>query len=150
MPRIAFTVESDVPPKRVLAAATDFTERRPDIWPNLSRKFYKVHERGDTWAEVTEGTEIMGGIWARERYDWSSPGVVRGTVMDSNVFKSGIWELRVEPNGRGGSRVSILNDRKPKGKGKVAALMMTFVGERLLTKHLEQTLAILEQQPDET
>jgi hypothetical protein len=65
MPRIAFTVESDVPPERVLAAATDFTER------------------------------------------------------------------------------------KPTGNGKGSALLMRFVGKRLLTKHLEQTLAILERQPEQ-
>jgi hypothetical protein len=144
MPRIEFTVESDVPPERVLAAATDFTERRPEIWPNVSRKYYKVHDQGDTWAEVTEGSEVMGGIWARERYDWSTPGLVRGTVIDSNIFAGGIWELRAEPNGRGGSRVTIVNDRKPKGKGKVSALMMRFVGKGLLTRHLQRTLAILE------
>jgi hypothetical protein len=40
--RVEFTVESDLPPERVLAAATDFSERRPDLWPNLSRRFYKV------------------------------------------------------------------------------------------------------------
>src|SRR5438309_11245818 len=98
MPRIEFTVEGKVPPERGAAAATDFSERRPDLWPNISRRYYEVHDRGDTWAEVTEGSDVMGGIWARERYDWSTPGLVRGTVLDSNVFARGIWELRVEPN----------------------------------------------------
>lgn len=150
MPKISFTVESSLPPERVLAAATDFTERRPDIWPNVSRRFYKVHDRGDTWAEVTEGSDMLGGIWARERYDWSTPGLVRGTVLDSNIFEGGVWELRVEPNGSGGSRISVLNDRRPKGKGKVAALMMSLVGKRILSGHLKKTLAIIEQQPEQS
>ena len=89
MPRIEFTVDSNVPPDRVLAAAADFSERRPDLWPNISRRRYTVHERGDTWAQVTEGSDVMGGIWARERYDWSTPGTVRATVVDSNVFAGG-------------------------------------------------------------
>jgi len=147
VPRIEFTLDSDVPPDRVLAAAADFSERRPDLWPNLSRRYYKVHERGDTWAEATEGSDVMGGIWARERYDWSTPGTVRATVVDSNVFAGGTWELGSESNGRVGSRIHVVNDRRPKGKGRVAAVMMTFMGKRLLTKHLQQTLAILEAQP---
>jgi hypothetical protein len=31
VPRIEYTTESDLPPERVLAAASDFSERRPDI-----------------------------------------------------------------------------------------------------------------------
>ncbi len=147
MPRIQIAVDSTVPPERVLAAAADFTDRRPDLWPNVSRRYYKVHEQGDDWAVATEGSDVMGGIWARERYDWSTPGVVRATVLDSNVFKSGTWELRAEPTGTGGSRIHLDNNRRPKGKGKVAALMMSVVGKKLLTSHLQQTLAILEKEP---
>ena len=147
MPRIEFTLDSDVAPERVLAAAADFSDRRPELWPNLSRRYYKVHERGDTWAEATEGSDVMGGIWARERYDWSTPGTARATVVDSNVFAGGTWELRAEPNDRGGSRIHVLNDRRPKGKGRVAAVMMTFMGNQLLRKQLERTVAILEGQP---
>jgi Polyketide cyclase / dehydrase and lipid transport len=147
VPRIEFTVDSNVAPERVLAAAADFSDRRPELWPNISRRYYKVHERGDTWAEATEGSDLMGGIWARERYDWSTPGAVHATVVDSNVFAGGTWELRAEPNGRGGSRIQVVNDRRPKGKGRVAAVMMTFTGKQLLRKQLGRTLAILEGQP---
>jgi hypothetical protein len=31
--------------------------------------------------------------------------------------------------------------------GRIAAAMMTLVGKRILTQHLQKTLAILEQQP---
>ena len=47
MPRIEFTVASELPPERIMAAATDFSDRRPDLWPNISRRFYKVHDKGE-------------------------------------------------------------------------------------------------------
>lgn len=145
MPRITFSVESTLPPDRVLAAATDFTDARPDIWPNISRKYYAVHDRGDDWAEVTEGTQVMGGVWARERYDWSTPGVVRATVVESNVFSGGTWEMRVEPSGSGGSTIHVVSHRRPRGRGRIAAVFMTLGGKRFLTKSLEKTLAIVEE-----
>jgi polyketide cyclase/dehydrase/lipid transport protein len=148
VPRIEFTVESPLPPERIIAAAADFSDRRPEIWPNISRRYYEVHERGDTWAEATEGSDVMGGIWARERYDWSTPGVVRATVLDSNIFAGGTWELHAASNGAGGSRITVINDRRPKGKGKVSAVLMTVIGKRLLSAHLRKTLAILEREPD--
>jgi hypothetical protein len=147
MPRIELTMESSVPPERVLAAAADFSDRRPELWPNVSRRYYEVHEQGDGWAVATEGSDVMGGIWARERYDWSTPGVVRATVLDSNVFASGTWELRAEPNGEGGCRIRVVNDRRPKGKGRIAAVMMSLVGKKVLASHLQKTLAILEREP---
>ena len=148
MPRIQFTVESDVPPERVMAAATDFSDRRPDIWPNISRRFYEVHDQGENWCECTEGSDVAGGIWARERYEWSGDSI-RGTVLDSNIFKSGTWELRVAPGGKGGSSVTVVNDRKPKGKGFMFAPMMMLRGDKLLAGHLRKTLELLRQQPDD-
>ena len=146
MPRIEYTVESDVPAERVWAAATDFSERRPDWWPNLSRKFYVVHAQGEGWAECTEGTDAPGGgVWARERYEWSGNRIT-GTPQESNVFRSGTWVMTVDPLPDGGSRVHVVNHRQPKGKGYVAVAFMTFFGKRMLTKHLHQTLAILRQE----
>ena len=32
------------------------------------------------------------------RYDWSHRGLVKGTVVDSNIFKPGsTWEIRATP-----------------------------------------------------
>ena len=56
-----------------------------------------MHDRGDTWADVTEGTDA-GGIWQRYRYDWSDPQLVKLTVTDSNAFGPGsYWEYRLTP-----------------------------------------------------
>nr|MBA2254267.1 hypothetical protein [Chloroflexota bacterium] len=56
--------DGEVSAERFVAALTDFIERRPELWPNLDAKFYRLLERGDTWAEVTEGTDVLGGVWA--------------------------------------------------------------------------------------
>jgi hypothetical protein len=141
--RIQFSVETDVPPERVLDAARDFSERRPDLWPGISRRFYKVHEMGDGWSECTEGSDIAGGIWARERYEWSGNSI-RGTVLESNVFRNGTWELQADPRPAGGSTVTVINDRRPKGKGLLFAPVMMFRGRKILADNLRKTLEILE------
>jgi len=146
MPRIEFSVETDLPPERVMAAATDFSDRRPDLWPNVSRRFYEVHDQGEGWCECTEGSDLAGGIWARERYEWT-PNSIRATVVDSNIFKDGTWELRVDPAGAGGSRVTVVNARTPKGKGLLFAPMMMLTGKKMLAGHLRKTLDLVERQP---
>jgi hypothetical protein len=98
---------------------------------------------------VIEGSKTFGGIEARESYDWSSSGVVRSRVIESNVFASGSWwELRVEPDGGGGSRVEWTSHRIPRGlKGHLLTATMRLVGARYLTGYLRQTLAALEDPP---
>ena len=52
-----------------------------------SRGALRVHDHGETTADVTEGTPAGIGInWERCRYDWSEPGRVIATVIDSNVY----------------------------------------------------------------
>jgi uncharacterized protein YndB with AHSA1/START domain len=148
VPRIEYTVESDVPAERVWAAITDFSARRPDWWPNLSRKFYALHEQGENWADCTEGTDGPGGgVWARERYEWSGNRIT-ATPIESNIFRPGVgtWEMTVEALPSGGSRVHVLNHRQPKGIGYIAFAFMTLFGKRLLTKQMRQALDILRSQ----
>src|ERR671910_2738686 len=97
MPRVHVTDHTSAPPERVLAAARDFSERRAQMWPDVHVEHLTVHDIGDTYADVTEGNPwpILGVVWERLRYDWSQPGTVKGTVVDSNLFKPGSsWELR--------------------------------------------------------
>ncbi len=141
MPRIEYSVDTDLAPERVMAAITDFSGRRPDLWPNISRTFWKLHDRGDNWAECTEGSDVAGGIWARERYEWTADRIV-GTVQSSNVFASGTWTMTVEPRPHG-SHITVVSDRRPKGKGLLFAPMMLLNGKRMLTGHLLKTLEIV-------
>ena len=89
MAKVHYEADGPIPAERFIAALTDFGERRPELWPNLDAKYYQLHELGDTWAEVTEGTDVLGGVWARERYDWSEPGLVRLRLVDAMDFRPG-------------------------------------------------------------
>jgi hypothetical protein len=148
MPKLNYGTDMSTGPEPILAAAIDFTERRPEYWPNLSRKFYRVHEIGDRTADVTEGSDSMGGIWTRERYEWSQPGVVRATVQDSNVFrKGGVWELRATPKNGGGTRIEVVNHRQAKGlRGHILGALLQLTNGKPLAQSLAKTVAKVEQQ----
>jgi hypothetical protein len=77
-----------------------------------------IHDRGATWAEVTEGNPwSIGLVWERLRYDWSQPGSVDGVVVDSNLFKPGsTWKIRATPAG-GRSQVEIIAVRHLRSRG---------------------------------
>jgi hypothetical protein len=84
-------------PEQVLAALTDFGPDRAKVWRETSHPaVYRVHHLGSTEAEVTEG---VPSTWSRERYDWSTPGVVVLTQLDSNVARNGLIRYRIEPDG---------------------------------------------------
>src|SRR5437667_4228143 len=98
-------LEATSPPEQMLAAATDFSERRPDFWPTITRNRYRVFSVGDHTAETEEGT---APVRHRCRYGWTDDGVVRATTVDATVMATGtIWELRVRPRDGGGSNVHI-------------------------------------------
>ena len=113
MPRVEIDIESSASPASVIAALTNFTERRPELWPGLNPKKYRVYEVGDTWADVQEGNN--DAIWARERYDWSTPGTVRWTVQESSFSTTGDFvEAVVGEKPGGGSRIHLTWSRHGK------------------------------------
>ena len=148
MVEVRFEVETPLSPQQVRDAATDFSERRPQIWAGIDPTRFTVHALGDTTAEVTEGGREFGGIWARERYDWSDPHLVVARVLDSNIFRSGSrWELRVRPVLAGGSRVEWASLRQPSSlKGRLVVLVLRVAGRPLLRGYLQKTLSKLEHQ----
>jgi hypothetical protein len=112
--RIEFTVRADAPANAIRAALLDFSERRPELWPGLPPDQYEVYEVADTWAEIREG--YRGPIWVREHYDWSVPGTVRFTVVDSGFAKSGGHVVvEIEPAAGDGSTLHIVWIRQGKG-----------------------------------
>jgi hypothetical protein len=88
------------------------------MWPDVHVEHLHVHEVGSDYAVVTEGNPWpIGLVWEKLRYDWSGSDALRGTVMDSNLFKPGsTWELWATPEG-GGSRVEIRAVRNLRGRG---------------------------------
>jgi len=139
MPHVIVDVDSDVPAERVLAAATDFSERRPELWPNISRDFWRLHDEGVDWAEATEGSPA---VWARERYEWAGDRVV-GTTQESNVWRpGGTWTLTARPRD-GGSHIRIDLDRRFKGRGWIFYPMVMLFGRRMFERNVEKTLNVL-------
>ena len=105
----------------------------------------RVHGRGDTWAEVTEGSNA-GGVWQRMRYDWSTPGEVRLDVLDSNAFGPGSrWTYRVTPAADGGTDIDLSIVRVPNTtKGRVLDLLLRLGGGLFFARDLRRTVQKLE------
>lgn len=144
MARIQFEVESPLEPRVVLGALVDFSERRPQLWPAIDPNVYRVHEASQFSALVTEGTDVMGGIWATELYEWNGSGTVRATIQESNYWHpGGTWELAAAPRKGGGSTLTVTRDRRGKNlKARAFELMMRFMGARILAKELLKAPAI--------
>ena len=145
---IRVVAKTSSPPERVLCAGHDFSERRADVWPNVTPKHLEVHERGETFADVTEGTWVVGLFWERSRYDWSQAGLVKATVIDSSVFEPGsTWELHATPCD-GGSEVEIVLHRgfRPGPKGRIASAVHHTAGKWVWGWFLRRALAAIEKQ----
>jgi hypothetical protein len=144
MARIEFQVQTPVEPGAVLAALIDFSERRPELWPAIDPKVYRVHEVASSSALVTEGTAIMGGIWATELYEWDGNGAVRATIHESNLWHpGGTWELNATAREGGGSILKVTRDRRAKNaKARMLETMMKLAGARVLAKELLKAPAV--------
>jgi len=135
-------------PQRVLEAARDFSERRADVWPNVRKRHITVHASGEDFAEVTEGTWVVGLFWERNRYDWSRPGTVKATVIDSSIFEPGsTCELRATARD-GGSQVQLILHRgfRSGPKGRIASTVHHTVGTWVWRWFLRSALAAVEKQ----
>ena len=142
MAHIHYGADGAIPAARFIGALTDFGPRRPELWPGLDAKFYTVHEVGDTWADVTEGTDVLGGVWGREHYDWSEPGLVRLRLIDSNDFRSGtVIDYRVTDRPEGGCHVSVDFQRiATTVRGKLVGLVVQLTGSRRFAAELREAL----------
>jgi hypothetical protein len=137
MPRIEFDLSTDVAPDRFIGALTDFSPARAEVWPNVDAQHLKVHDVGPDWADVTEGSSFAGGVWERNRYDWSTPGTVRIETTESNTWRPGsFWLYQVEPG-----RIQVTVDRRPATlRGRVVAFLLVIAGRRALKSATEQVL----------
>jgi len=142
-----FTIETTVPPRRLLTAATDFSERRPDLWPNITRERYHVFSVGDHTADVEEGSFP---VRHRYRYEWTDDGIVRAITTEASVMTTGsVWEMRVRPREDGGSLVHVHVEMSFKGAVRpLGRLVMRLNGGAAATyrKWLMKTINVLEQE----
>lgn len=127
------TVDSDVSPELIRTALLDFGEDRPDIWPTLDPKTFRVHWVDETTAEVTEGSPFPK-VWSRERYDWSEPTTISWTAVESNFCTPGSHvSMDIVTNGHGGSRVGVTWDRTAANlRGRISLSVVSIGGNRLL------------------
>jgi hypothetical protein len=133
------------PPDRFVAALVDFGPARAEVWANSDPQHLVVHDRGDTWADVTEGS-VTGGVWQRLRYDWSAPGVVTLDVLESNTFGPGSrWTYRLESDGAGGSDIDLTVVRVPcSARGRLLDVVLTLGGSSFYSRDLRRTVRRLE------
>jgi hypothetical protein len=125
-------LDTPLPPEAVREALVDFSPRREVIWKETcDPAVYRVHAVGDSWAEVTEG---IRGAWSRERYDWSEPGVVMLTQLDSNIAEPvGTIRYTITERDGGGARVLCERYRRFRGlNGRMRGTFMLLLGPRLL------------------
>ncbi|MFB8179469.1 hypothetical protein ACFC8N_26270 [Streptomyces sp. NPDC055966] len=130
---VRFHLVSTLGPKDVLEVLTDFRPSRAGTWPTIDAEHFQVHELGDTWAEVTEGTTAA---WERARYEWKPGGdTVTITTLDSKLFGAGGgWVFRMTPEGEG-TRVDVELTRQPSTlKGKVLAALLPVAAPSSLRK----------------
>ena len=141
MAHVRYAADGMVAADRVIAALTDFSERRPVIWPGLSPNLYQVHAVAETTADVTEGTDVLGGIWAREHYDWSRPGVVTLRCTQSPFFRSGTtttWRVSPTPSG---CHVAVELHRIAKSpRGLLVGMLVQLMGARRFSTELRTAL----------
>jgi hypothetical protein len=140
LPVLHVSVTSPLPPREALQRLTDFSPARAKNWPGVNDNTLIVHGKGDSWAEVTEGTKIA---WERERYTWdAAAGTVSAVTLNSNIWGPGSgWNYTIMPEGTG-SRVEVTAVRKGYGiKGKLVGAVLSLIGKRLLTSSTTAALA---------
>ena len=131
--RFEFDFHTRATPAQVVELLTDFSPDRPKRWPALSPTWFEVYSVGTTEADVREGQD-KPVIWAREHYDWSAPGTVTWTVVESNALAPGSTvSLTVKASSDGGSDVHGVWDRTAANTtARMVVIMMKFAGPKIL------------------
>ena len=130
-------------PEQFIAGLTDFGPGRSKLFGNSADEYLKVHRRGFTDADVTEGS---GGIWERLHYDWSDPNRVVMKTIDSNLWggASGhTYTFTRRPDGRTDLDAVVVREGK-NIKGRVLALVVGTIGKRVLTTAFDNTVKAIE------
>lgn len=137
--RVEFDFHTRATPDDVVELLTDFSPDRPKRWPALSERWYEVYDVGVSTADVREGQE-KPTLWARETYDWSTPGTVTWTVTDSSDLAPGSFvTLVASTSPDGGSDVHGTWERSAKSfKAKAILMMMSVAGRKMLRDYFRK------------
>ena len=143
MPTITLTQHTTATPEQFVAGLTDFGPGRAELFPNSADESLVVHEKRDTFADVTEGS---GGIWERLHYDWSDLGHVVLRTVDSNVWggRSGhTYTFSRQADGTTIVRAEVVREGK-NFKGKLLGLSLGLLGPKVLGGALARTVKAIE------
>ena len=130
-------------PEQFLAALIDFGPGRSKLFGNSADDYLKVHHRGPSDADVTEGS---GGIWERLHYDWSDRSRVIMKTTDSNIWggESGhVYTFTRRPDGKTDLDAVVVRDGK-NIKGRALGFVLGIFGERVLGRELAKTVKAIE------
>ena len=130
-------------PEQFIAGLTDFGPGRSKLFGNSADEYLKVHRRGRSEADVTEGS---GGIWERLHYDWSDPNHVVLKTTDSNVWggASGhTYTFVRQPDGKTDIDVIVVRDGKNL-KGRILGVVLGTIGKSVLKKAFENSVKAIE------
>lgn len=146
MTTITATERTTATPAQFLDALTDFGPHRSEIWTNSKPEFLVVHDRGDTWADVTEGSKAGGAVWERLRYDWSNPTDIVLTTTDSNTWGRGSGHhYTLTQNTDGSTSVHAVIVRNGINlKGRLIGALLAPLGRSFISKNLRATLRAIE------
>src|SRR5215471_13743086 len=130
-------------PGQYIDGLTDFGPGRSKIFGNSADEYLKVHSRGSTEADVTEGAN---GIWERLHYDWSHPNHVVLKTTDSNTWggASGhTYTFRRRPDGL--TDIDLVTVRDGKNlKVWLVGLVVGTIGKGVLEKAFKNSVKAIE------
>jgi hypothetical protein len=130
-------------PEQFIAWLTDFGPGRSKLFGNSADEYLKVHHRGISESDVTEGS---GGIWERLHYDWSNPNHVVLTTTDSNLWggASGhTYTFTRRPDGTTDIDLVVVREGKNL-KGRVLSFVIRTVGRGVLERAFENSVKAIE------
>ena len=130
-------------PAQSVAGLTDFGPGRSKLFGNSADAYLKVHHRGGSHADVTEGS---GGIWERLHYDWSDPNRVVMKTTDSNIWggRSGhIYTFTRRTDGMTDVDAVVVREGKNL-KGWFLGFVLGTVGRSVLPKAFAKTVKAIE------
>jgi hypothetical protein len=130
-------------PEQYIAGLTDFGPGRSKLFGRSADEYLKVHSRGPTEADVTEGS---GGIWERLHYDWSNPNHVVLTTTDSNTWggASGhTYNFTRRPDGKTDIEAIVVRDGKTL-KGWLLGLVIGTIGKGVLDSAFKNSVKAIE------
>jgi hypothetical protein len=129
--------------EQYIAALTNFGPGRSKLFGNSADEYLKVHQRGLSEADVTEGS---GGVWERLHYDWSDSHRVVLTTTDSNVWagSSGhTYTFTRRPDGNTDIDVVVVRDGKNL-KGWILGIVLGTIGRGVLAKAFADSVKAVE------